>query len=95
MASLPLLHEEDLELVSIYSIDAEEKANEAVVSAFLSADFDVFDRSSRLADWDDADLLTDLDLSSENLLHVGMRCWDHLVIITPDEVRIYDPSTPE
>lgn len=94
MASLASLVEEELELLSTYSIDAVEEPDEAVVNAFISAGFDVFDRTTRLADWDDADLLPDLDLSSENLLHVGLRCWDHFVILTSDEVRIYAPSNP-
>lgn len=92
MNSLPPLNEGDLHLLVSYSLDAGEEMTEAVVNAFLAANIDVFDEPTRLVDWINADVFDDLQWSSGRPLYLCTRIWDHRVVMTAEEVRIYARS---
>lgn len=89
MGGLPLFNEGDLSLVVRYSLESDEGMAEAVVNAFLAADVDVYDRPTRLVDWLDADVFEILEWTSGRPLYLCTRIWDHGVVMTPEEVRIY------
>lgn len=89
MVSQPLLNEEDLDLVVAYSLDGGEEMTEAVVDAFLAAGVDVFDRPTRLVDWIEADVLDHVAASGDQPVYLSTRIWDHQVVVTPGDVRIY------
>jgi hypothetical protein len=89
MDSLPPLNEGDLHLVVRYSLDSEESMSVAIVDAFLAAGVDVYEKPTQLVDWVNADVLDNLQWSSDRLIYFCTRIWDHLVVLTPEEVRIY------
>lgn len=91
MPPLPLFNEEELTLLVRYSLDSEEAMSEAVVHAFLAAGVDVWDRPTHLVDWVEADVLENLSWTSDRPLYLCTRIWDHPVVLTPEEVRIYKP----
>jgi hypothetical protein len=91
MSPLPRLNEGELDLVVAYSPDSQEEMIEAVVNAFLAADVDVFEKPTALKDWVDPEILSTPQWSSRRSLYLCLRVWDHRVVITPDEVRIYTP----
>lgn len=96
MPTLPLLNEGEFRLIVRYSIESDEGMSEAVVNAFLAAGVDAFDRSTQLVDWVNADALENLSWSSDRPLYLCTRVWDHRVVMTPEEVRIYlPPDVPE
>lgn len=89
MRSLPSLNVEELDLVVCYSLDNDESMAEAVVDAFLAANINVFNKSTQLADWVNTDVLENIQWSSDRPLHLWTRVWGQIVVITPEEVRIY------
>lgn len=89
MSPLRLLNEGELDLVVAYSRECDEEMIEAVVNAFHTADVDVFDEPTTLADWVDPAVFEDLCWSSDRLLYFCVRIWSHQVVLTPEEVRIY------
>lgn len=92
MPHLPLLNEGDLQLLVAYSYSGEEEIGEAIVNAFLAAHIDVFEKSTRLVDWINADVFNELEWSADRQLYLSTRIWDHRVVITAEEVRIYTRS---
>ncbi|WP_313691846.1 hypothetical protein [Halorarum halobium] len=66
--------------------------SEAIVNAFHAANVDVFEEPTRLADWVNTDVLNDLQWSSDGPLYLSTRIWDHQVVLTAEEVRIYTRS---
>lgn len=92
MSALPLLNEGDLSLVVRYSLESDEGMAEAVVNAFLAADVDVYDQPTQLVDWINADVFENLEWRSDRPFYLGTRIWDHGVVMTPEEVRIYRSS---
>lgn len=92
MAHLPLLNEGDLHLLVSYSLSSEEEMSEAVVNAFHAANIDVFEKPTQLVDWINADVFNVLQWSSDRPLYLSTRIWDHQVVITAEEVRIYTQS---
>lgn len=92
MSPLPLLNEGDLDLLVAYSLSSEEEMSEAVVNAFLAANIDVFDKRTRLENWINSDVFNVLQWSSDRPLYLSTRIWDHQVVITSEEVRIYTQS---
>lgn len=94
MNSLPQLNEDDLDLLVSYSIEPEEEIGEAIVNAFLAFNIDVFDKPTQLDDWINTDAFDDLSWSSERLLYLSTRIWDHQVVITGDEIRLYTDLAP-
>jgi hypothetical protein len=89
MNSLPRLNEGDLHLVVRYSLDGDESMSVAIVEAFLAAGIDVYEKPTQLVDWVNAAVLDNLQWSSDPPLYLCTRIWDHLVVLTPEEVRVY------
>ena len=89
METKPSFDAEGLDLLVRYSLDNDESMTEAVVNAFLAANVDVFDKSNQLADWIKPGVLENIRWSSDRPLHLWTRIWDHVVVITPEEVSIY------
>lgn len=92
MGSLPQLNERDLRLLVAYPLSTGEEMSEAVVNAFYAGNIDVFERSTPLLDWINADVLNGLQWSSDRPIYLSTRIWDHQVVITADEIRIYSPA---
>lgn len=91
MPSLPPLNEGELNLLVSYSISSGGEMGEAIVDAFLAANVDVFDKPTQLVDWVDPDILESVQWSSDRPLYICTNIWDHQVVMTSDEVRIYTP----
>lgn len=89
MSPLPLLNEGDLGLFVRYSRESNEGMAEAVVNAFLAAEVDVYHQPTQLVDWINADVFERIEWRSDRPLYLCTRIWDHGVVITPEEVRIY------
>lgn len=89
MAVDPLLLERDLDLLVRYSIDSGETVSEAIVCAFAILGVDVFERETRLQDWVDVGALEGFAWESARALYVSTQIWDHQVVVTADDVRIY------
>lgn len=79
------------QLVS-YSPSSGEEMSEAVVNAFLAANIDVFGKPTLLIDWINPDVFNALEWSSDRPLYLSTRIWDHQVVVTADEIRIYTRS---
>ena len=92
MEDLPLLNESDLHLLVAYSISSEEEMSEAIVNAFQAANIDVFEKPTQLVDWIDSDVFDALQWTPDCPLYLSTRIWDHQVVITAKEVRIYTQS---
>lgn len=88
MAPFPLT-EGDVALIVSYSRESGEEMSEAVVNAFDAAGVDIFDRPSTLSDWVESEMFETVEWSSDRPLSVCTRIWDHMVLLTPEEVRIY------
>lgn len=93
MPPLPPLNEDAFRLIVRYSIEGDEGMSEAVVNAFLAAGVEAFARPTQLVDWIDADVLENISWNSGRPVYFCTRVWDHRVVMTPDEVRIYSPPT--
>ena len=89
MSALLPFDEEELSLIVRQSIDSDEEMGEAVVDAFLAAGVDVYERPTTLAEWIDPDVFETLQWSSGRPLYLCTQIWDHQVVMTPEEVRIY------
>lgn len=89
MITSSLLNEQELSLIVRYSVEDDEKMNEAVVDAFIAAGVSPFDRPTYLADWINPDIFEDLEWSSDRPLYLCTRIWNHQVMMTPEEIRIY------
>lgn len=92
MAPLPLFNEGDLSLVVRYSLESGEEMSEAVVGAFQAAGVDVYDRPTQLVDWIEADIFEQVSWTSDQPIYVSTRIWDRQVVMTPEEVRIYEEA---
>lgn len=90
MVPLPLLNEEELGLVVSYLLDEGEEMSEAIIGAFLAANVDVYDKSTQLADWVNPEVLEGIQWSSDRPVYLCTRIWDKKVVITAEEVRIYN-----
>ena len=89
MSALLPFDEEELSLIVRQPIDSDEEMGEAVVDAFLAAGVDVYERPTTLAEWIDPDVFETLQWSSGRPLYLCTQIWDHRVVMTPEEVRIY------
>lgn len=89
MCPLPLLNEGELDLLVSYSLSSEEEMSEAVVNAFLAANVDVFDKPTQLVDWVNSDVFESIQWTSNHPMYLSTRIWDHWVVMTAEEVRIY------
>lgn len=91
MPSLPPFNERGFNLLVSYSISSSEQKSEAVVNAFAAADIDVFEKPTTLSDWLNIDVLEDTRWGSGDP-YLGTEVWDHPVLITTEEIRIYTPT---
>lgn len=91
MTRLPPLNEAELDLLVSYSLGSGEEMSDAIVNAFHAANIDVFEKPTTLVDWVNADLFEALEWDSGHPTHLSTRIWDHRVVITAEEVRIYRP----
>lgn len=93
MVTLPLLHEGDLDLVDSYAVSPEEGMSLAVVNAFLAAEIDVFGKSTKLADWVNPDVFEALQWADDRPIYLCTLIWNHQVVVTSQEIRIYAAPT--
>ena len=89
MVPLSGLNERDLTLVASYSVESDEEMAEAVIAAFNEAGIDVFSKCTTLTDWINSDVFEQLDWSSDRPLYLSTIIWDHRVVLTAEEVRVY------
>lgn len=89
MVPLSGLNERDLTLVASYSVESDEEMAEAVIAAFNEAGIDVFSLCTTLTDWINPDVFEQLDWSSDRPLYLSTIIWDHRVVLTAEEVRVY------
>lgn len=92
MNILPKLNEGDLNLLVSYSISSDEQLTEAVVNAFQAANIDVYGQPTFLIDWMNPDVFESIQWTSGAPVYFSTRIWDHRVVITAEEVRIYASS---
>jgi hypothetical protein len=88
--SVPELDLRDYSRVVTYSKSSNERASEAVLSAFYAARIDIDDRDEVLFDQIENDGLDLLIEGSDQHLRVSTRLWDYTVVITPEDIIIYD-----
>lgn len=93
MVPLPQFNEEELSLLVSYSLENGEEMSEAIIGAFLAANVDVYDKATQLADWLNPEVLEDIQWSSARPVYLCTRIWDKQVVITAEEVRIYNAQT--
>jgi len=94
MDSLPPLNENEMDLLLAYSLSSEEEMVEGVVKSFNAANIDVSEKPTKLYDWVNPDVFTLLQWSSNCPIYLSTRIWDHQVVITSEEIRIYRQSFP-
>ena len=92
MVSLPPLNENEMDLLVAYSLSSEEEMAEGVVNSFHAANIDVFEKPTQLNDWVNPDVFTLLQWSSDRPIYLSTRIWDHQVVITSEEIRVYNRS---
>lgn len=90
MVPLPPLNESDMKLVADYSLSCEEQISVGLVNAFQAADIDAFEEETQLVDWIDTDVFTALNWCADRPIYLSTRIWCHQVVITAEEIRIYD-----
>ena len=94
MVPVPVV-DEDLDLLVAYACDNGEEMSSAIVNAFLASDIDVYGKGTQLESWIDTDALAGLDWSAASTTSLYTHIWGHPVVLTPDEVRIYAPKSPQ
>lgn len=92
MDRLVPVSESDSDLLVVYSVDREEETCEAVVEAFQAANIDVFEKPTTLNDWLNTEVFNELNWPSDSPLLLRTQIWERPVVITGEEIRIYDPS---
>lgn len=86
--TLPRLSEQQPPLVT-YQIEGGESVYEAITEAFGALGIDVYEENTTIDDWTSG--LFDLSmLGSEAPWRVSTIMWDHPIVITPGEIRIYE-----
>lgn len=92
MPSLLPLNEENHETKASHSIDSGEELSDGIIYAFLSANVQVFDKPTLLNNWVDPVILEAIQRSPDSPHYLHTVIWDHQVVITSEEVRIYTTS---
>lgn len=87
--SSPLLNEKELDLLVSYSIGSEEEMSVAVIDAFHAANVDVFEKPTELVDWVNIEVFEAIEWTSDRSLYLSTCIWDHQVVFTGEEIRIY------
>lgn len=93
MTPLPPLRRGNSGLVVAHGIESDESLTEAIIEAFLLAGLDVYSEPTQVADWVEPDVLEGLDFDAPQT-YLGTRIWDHHILITGEEVRIYERFPP-
>lgn len=93
MSPLPPLRRGNTGLLVSHDIESDKSLHEAIVEAFLLAGMDVYSEPTQIADWLEPDVLKRLDFTDPHT-YVGTRIWDHHVLITGEEVRVYERFPP-
>lgn len=93
MSPLPEFNEEELGLVVAYARGTGEEMDQAIVKAFLAANIEVMEKPTTLVDWINTDVLDEIQWSSGRPLYLCTQIWDHQVVITAEEIRVYSPPT--
>ncbi|RAW47081.1 hypothetical protein DQW50_01500 [Halorubrum sp. 48-1-W] len=62
-----------------------------MVRAFDAVGVDVSERPTQLIDWIHADTLTIIRWSVDWPVYLSTRIWNHRVVVTAEEIRIYPP----
>lgn len=83
------MNEGDLTLLVSYSLGSDEEMSKAIVEAFLAANIDVYHKPTSLVEWVNTDVFDDLQWSSDRPIYLCTRIWDHQVVLTAEEIRIY------
>lgn len=86
--TLPRLSEQQPPLLT-YQIEDGEPIYEAITEVFGAIGVEVYEEKTTIEDWTNG--LFDLRLlNSEGPHRVSTIIWDHPIVITPDEIRIYE-----
>lgn len=93
MSPLPELNEDELGLVVAYARGRGEEMDQAIVKAFLAANIAVMEKPTTLVDWINPEVLDEIQWSTGRPIYLCTRIWDHRVVITAEEIRIYTPPT--
>lgn len=93
MPPLPPLRRGNSGLVVAHAIESGQSLHEAIVEAFLLAGMDVYSEPTQIADWVEPDVLEQLDFTDRQT-YLGTRIWDHHILITGNQVRIYETFPP-
>jgi hypothetical protein len=89
MSTDELLDGADLDLLVSCKIGPEDEITEVIVRAFEAAQIKVFDKPTVLDDWVDTDVFVDLNWDRDYPIYLSIIIWDHRVIITSEQIRIY------
>jgi hypothetical protein len=84
-----VLSDDDHSLLIAYSVDSHTPRTEAIVEAFLAVNIDVYQKDTTIHDWIEATALDAFSWSTNQSLQISTRIWDHTVVITSDQIRIY------
>lgn len=90
---LPALRQSDLDLLVTYSIGSEESIPVAITASFRAIGLNPTDQETVVEEWIDGDALDQLYRASGRHLRVSTNVWNHPVIITPEEIQIFDNQT--
>lgn len=88
--NLPALQRSDVDLLATYSIGSEESMPTAITEAFRSTGLNPADQETVVEDWIDGDALDQLCRAPDRHLRISTIIWNHPVIITPEEIQIFD-----
>ncbi|MFC5135229.1 MULTISPECIES: hypothetical protein [Haloferacaceae] len=90
MVPTPVLNEDDLDLLISHPRSGE-SISEEIINAFRTANIDVSEKSTRLFDWINSDVLESIRWDSISPVYLSKRIWGQRVVITGEEIRIYEP----
>jgi len=95
MVGAPALDESELDQLVSYPVGDDEAVSRAVVAAFRSLGVDPSEKETRLANWVDTDVLEDVRWDSAWPVYLSGRVWGRRVVVTADEIRIYESMDVE
>lgn len=87
--TLPPLSKKPPPLIT-YQIEDGETFFEAISEAFGAIGLDVYGQETAIADWTQDGLIDLSVLDPDGPVRVSTVIWDHPVVVTPDEIRIYE-----
>ena len=94
---IPSLQRPRRDLLVTYSIGSGERIPTAITKAFQATASDPWECETVVNDWIDGDAIDQLCRTSDRHLRVSTIVWNHPVVVTPEEIRIYaeqsDPTS--